>query len=416
MGVRAGRTATGHGTNSVLVGDFNERVLLSTLRRFGPASKADLARRMGLTSNATGVIVRKLEDGGLVRMSGKRYGGRGQPATLLELDPSGAFAIGVRIDRDMISSVLVDLQGTVLDRAFIPELPAPEEAVALIAGHVSGFRRSLGPFASRRVAGIGVASPYNFGSWLVELGLAGDTLRPWDGFDVQANLALATGLPIVVENDGSAAAVGELLHGHGRAFDDFIYFFVGSAIGGGVVLNGDYLRGPHANAGDVAVMPVGPSTLGSAPARPGTLMPLIGRASLSVLARHLRWRGAPTRSSLELHDAIARAPAAFAEWADDAADALTVPILTSSHLLDVQTVIIAGDLSPDHLGVLNAKVAQRVAASVAESRSAPAVIVGGVGRDAGAVGAASLPFHVSYSPMRELLTGGAPDNFLEVLS
>jgi predicted NBD/HSP70 family sugar kinase len=416
MVARPTRSASGHGTNSVLVGDFNERVILSTLRRFGPASKAEIARRVGLTSNATGVIVRKLEDGGLVRNTGKRYGGRGQPATLLELDPGGAFAIGVRIDRDMIACVLVDLQGAILDRAFIDRLPPPDEAVAEISEHVRRFRRGLGPRDNRRVAGIGIATPYNFGSWLAELGLSGETLKAWDGFDLQGALALATGLPIVVENDGSAAAVGELLHGHGRAYDDFIYFFIGPAIGGGVVLDGDYLRGMHANAGDVAVMPVGPSQLVSVPPRQVPHMPLIGRASLSVLARHLRWRGGATRSSTDLDDAIDRMPDAFGEWVEDAADALAFPILTSVHLLDVDTVIVAGDLSPAHLGALTGRIAERVAGTVAESRQPPKVIVGAVGRDAGAVGAASLPFHVSYSPMRDLLTGSAPENFMEVLA
>jgi predicted NBD/HSP70 family sugar kinase len=416
MASRQPRSGSGHGTNSVLVGDFNERVILSTLRRFGPASKADLARRVGLTSNATGVIVRKLEEGGLVRNSGKRYGGRGQPATLLELDPAGAFAIGVRIDRDMISCVLVDLQGAILDRAFIDTLPPPDEAVVEIATHVRRFRRQIGPRANRRVAGIGIATPYNFGSWLAELGLSGETLKAWDGFDLQGALALATGLPIVVENDGSAAAVGELLHGHGRAFDDFLYFFIGPAIGGGVVLDGDYLRGMNANAGDVAVMPVGPSRLGSVPPRKVPHMPLIGRASLSVLARHLRWRGGTTRSTTDMDDAIDRLPDAFAEWVDDAADALAFPVLTSSHLLDVDTVIVAGDLSPAHLGQLTARIAEKVAETVAESRRPPDVVIGAVGRDAGAVGAASLPFHVSFSPLRDLLTGTAPENFMEVLS
>ncbi len=416
MGARQSRNGSGHGTNSVLVGDFNERVLLSTLRRFGPASKADLARRVGLTSNAAGVIVRKLEDGGLVRMTGKRYGGRGQPATLLELDPTGAYAVGVRIDRDRISSVLVDLQGEILARAAIDGLPAPEEAIAALAEQVRGFRRGLGPRASRKVAGIGIATPYNFGSWLGELGLPSETLRLWDGYDVQGALALATGLPIVVENDGSAAAVGELLHGHGREYDDFLYFFIGPAIGGGVVLDGDYLRGLNANAGDVAVMPVGPSRLGSAPARGVSHMPLIGRASLSVLARHIRWRGGEAKSSLDLEGAIEQMPHAFAEWVEDAGEALAWPALTSSHLLDVDTVVIAGDLSTAHLRQLADHVTVKVGQMVAESRRPPRILVGSIGRDAGAVGAASLPFHVSYSPMRELLTGSAPDAFLEVLA
>lgn len=406
---------TGHGSNSVLVGDFNERVVLSTLRRFGPASKADLARRIGLTNNAAGMIVRKLEDTGLVRTIGKRYGGRGQPATVLELDPSGAYAVGVRIDRDMIEAVLVDLQGEILERVVLDGLPAPDTAVELLAGHVRDFRKTLGAGAAR-LAGLGIATPYNLGSWLVELGLQTETLRAWDGFDLQGALQQATGLAVIVENDGSAAACGELLYGHGREIDDFLYLFIGPALGGGVVLGGNYLRGRNANAGDLAVVPVGHSTLPSAPPPRGAQAPLMARASLAALARHLRWHGVPVRSTLDLDGTIDAAPGAFLEWVEDAAAALACPVLTGAHILDVDHVVLAGDLSADHLAPLAERLAAACASCVAESRQPPAILVGGVGRDAGAVGAASLPVHVSYSPMRELLTGDTPDAFMEVLA
>ena len=411
-----GAGSLGQGSTSTQIGDFNERVVLSSLRRLGPAAKADLARRIGLTSNAAGVIVRKLEETGLVRTAGKRYGGRGQPATVLELNPEGAYAVGVRIDRDMIETVLVDLAGTVIERVVIDGLPMPEDAIAALASHVRGFRRRLGPKSSARLSGLGVAMPYNLGSWLGNLDLPDAVFRRWDAFDLQPALTQATGLAVVVENDGSAAAVGELLHGHGRELDDFLYLFIGPAVGGGVVLGGNYLRGRNANAGDMAVVPVGPSRLASAPPGDGRAQPLIARASLAVLARHLRHNGVRVRSTLDLDDAIDAAPKAFAEWIDDAADAMAWPILTGAHILDVQHVIVAGDLPHEHLEPLVARLAERCAACVAESRQAPEIRVGAVGRDAGAVGAASLPVHVSYSPMRELLTGDTPDAFMEVLS
>src|SRR5689334_19468833 len=164
--VRTGAPSKRQGSRSVLLGDYNERVILSTLRRLAPASKADLARRVGLTSNAAGVIVRKLEDSGLVRTVGKRYGGRGQPATILELDPEGAYSVGVRIDRDLVETVLVDFRGAILHRARLDALPEPAAAIAAVSDSVRRFRRALGPNRRSRIAGIGLATPYNLGSWL----------------------------------------------------------------------------------------------------------------------------------------------------------------------------------------------------------------------------------------------------------
>ncbi len=81
---------TGQGSNSVNLRLFNERVILTALRRLGSASKADLARHAKLTSNTAGVIVRELEAQRLIRTEGKRSGLRGQPATLLSLNAEGA--------------------------------------------------------------------------------------------------------------------------------------------------------------------------------------------------------------------------------------------------------------------------------------------------------------------------------------
>ena len=148
---RLNRGVAPKGSNLVLVGDFNERVILSTLRRHGPASKADLSRLVGLTSNAAGMIVKKLESGGLVRTRGKRYGGRGQPATVLELNPDGAYSIGVRVDRNKIETVLVDLCGTILDRRTLHRLPMPAGATNYLADRIGKIRDALGETRKARL-------------------------------------------------------------------------------------------------------------------------------------------------------------------------------------------------------------------------------------------------------------------------
>lgn len=394
------RAFIGQGSNSALVGDFNARVILTALRRCGQASKADLSRLVGLTNNATGVIARKLESGGLVRSVGKRHGERGQPATILELNPEGAFSIGVRIDRTMIETVLVDLRGEILDSETVSELPPPGQAVAHLAGVIGAMADRLKPANRMRLSGIGVAAPYNLEAWLQELGLPAARFEAWRGFDIQSTLQDATGFPVVIENDGSAAAVGELIYGRGREINDFLYVFIGPAIGGGIVMGGDYVRGPHRNAGDIGVVPVGPSRLASAPKPhgPGTI--LLARASLAALQRHLRFH----RAKGTLAEAIASRPDAFAEWCADAVDALALPVLTSAHLLDVRDVVLGSDMPQAALEQVARGLAQAMAAIVAESRTPPAVHCGLVGPRAGAIGAASLPLHDSFSPVRDVLT------------
>ena len=143
----------GQGSNSAVVRHFNERVILSALRRLGEASKADLARQVNLTSNTAGQIVRDLERQKLVRASGKRAGLRGQPATLLRLDPGGAYGIGVKLGRRTLDSTLVDFAGRVLKaRRQERDLPPPETALRLVGDAVAALRRVryAGPAGSDR--------------------------------------------------------------------------------------------------------------------------------------------------------------------------------------------------------------------------------------------------------------------------
>src|SRR5918994_2952607 len=254
--------STGQGSNSVNLRLFNERLILTALRRLGQASKADLARYASLTNNTAGVIVRELEAQRLIRTGGKRSGQRGQPATLHSLDADGAHAIGVKVGRRSLDTILVNFCGQVLERRHRERaFPLPEEAVALLLEDIGALRRVVMSAAHRRLAGLGVATPYHMGSWRRELDIPSDAYRAWNTFDLVGLLAAETDLPVFGENDGTAAAVAELFQGHGRELNDFLYVFIGAAIGGGVIVDGNYHRGVTGNAGDIGLMPVLPSDL-----------------------------------------------------------------------------------------------------------------------------------------------------------
>jgi predicted NBD/HSP70 family sugar kinase len=401
------RAGAGQGSNSANLRHFNERVILTALRRLGQASKADLARTAKLTDNTAGLIVRELQDRRLVRVEGKRLGGRGQPATLLTLDPEGAYAIGVKIGRRSIDGVLVDFCGAVLahrrqERVF----PPPEEALALAVRLVEELTGELPPDRAGRLCGLGLAMPYNMGSWRRELDISESAYAAWNAFDLPARLAAPTRLRIFTENDGTAASIAELFMGQGRELDDFLYVFVGTAVGGGVVLGGNSFRGPSGNAGDIGLMPVGPSRLSTAP-RPGHAHDvLLSRASISSLIRHLRANGLAVRNHAELDRAItADAPHLVAQWLDDCADALVAPLLAAARILDVETVVVDGDLPAELIARLVTLLGQRLGEASPEARTAPALRRGLVGRSAAAIGAAILPLHHSFSPTPEVLLG-----------
>ena len=393
----------GQGASSVHIRHYNQRLILQRLRRLGEASRADLARAASLTNTAVGEIIKQLEGGGLVRTIGKRHeGNRGQPATMLGLDPRGAYAIGVRLDRTRIETALTDLSGTVLShRTHDHTLPAPEQTLELVRDDIEQLVRLVPTSRRRRITGVGVAKPYNLGSWLAELDLSAEVFAPWERAAFGSDLERVCGLPVVEENDGTAASIAELFHGHGRSQDDFLYVFIGPAIGGGLALGGQSVRGYAGNAGDVGMIPVRPSTLPSAVDRDGQDI-LLGRASLSALRRHLRFRNVPV-SDDELGSEVG--VAAAGEWLADCADALTEPLLTARALLDVPVIVIDSDLPAAWIDRLLAQLEPRLARRVAEARTPPVLLRGSFGAMAGALGAATLPLFLHFGPGAGSLAG-----------
>lgn len=403
-----GEGGLGQGGNSAVIREHNERVILTALRRMGEASKADLARRVNLTQNAAGQIVKGLEQQRLVRAAGKRTGARGQPATLMSLDPDGAYAIGIEIGRLSSDSVLMDFSGRVLAaRHGKRKLPMPGDVLSTVLADVAALRAALPRGARRRLSGVGVAVPFNLGSWRRELDIPDDVCAAWNGFDLAGRLRAALDLPVFLENDGTAVAVAELFNGLGRELDDFAVLFVGAALGGGLVLDGAYRSGATGNAGDVGLLPVPPSRLSSAPrpARGGGDI-LLNRASLNALLRHLDLPR--TTDEAELDRQMASRPGPLAEWLEDCADALAGPVLAIGSLLDLQAVVLDGNLPRPVMQRLLDRLRTLLAERAPEARTPPRLRLGTVGRQAPALGAATLPLHVGYGSDRTHLFAPQP--------
>lgn len=397
----------GQGSNSANVRRFNERLVLQALRRAGEASKADLARLANLTNTAIGSIITSLIENGLIEVTGRRLDGqRGQPASLLRLDARGAFAIGVRLDRTSIETVLVNFAGQMIERrSHDMLLPLPPVAQEIVQRDIRELLARLDARERSRLAGIGVAQPYHLGSWLRELGLPADPFRVWNDVDFAGELGRALALPVFSENDGNAAAIAELFYGCGRQRDDFLYLFLGPAIGGGIAIHGDCVRGLTGNAGDFAVMPVPPSRLPSAAQPPGKWDILLSRASLIALRRHLRHYGETVDSRADLEACIARGHPAVEEWLEDCVDALAPALRASLCVLDLPAVVLDADVDAGLIDTLMQRLRLAVAAMAPEASGMPALVRGTFGPDAGALGAATLPMFFNFSPRAGILMG-----------
>ena len=410
----AADVADRRGSNSVQLRRYNERIILQELRKSGQASKADLARKADLTNAAVGTIIDELESFELIRVTGVHHGGgRGQPATRYELRSDGAYGIGVRLDRSSITTVLMDLTGNILSKqSHDTILPPPHEALDIVSNDINQMLAfPIGGDNQRRpvqekLTGIGLAQPFNLGGWLRELNLPKDHFLQWDEFDFPKMLEQQLRLPVFAENDGTSAAIAELFFGKNSSVDSFFYLFIGAAIGGGVILSGDPHLGETKNAGDVATIPVLRSKLNSVPAPKGDLEILITRASLNTLIKHLEFNKYDTKDGQLLEEIISNGNQAVDEWFEDCVDALVPVAFTSTAILDVPLLVIDSDIDSGFQNKLIDKLKIALSARAPEGRPVPIVKKGSFGPQAHAVGAATLPLFIHFSPQTSILTSG----------
>ena len=245
------------GSNQIGMRQFNERVVLQALRAHGSAPKAELARLTGLTAQTIGLITARLdEDQLLIRQAAVR-GRVGQPSVPLALNPDGAFAIGIKIGRRSADWLLVDFTGRVRQRIVLDyPFPDAERLLPAIEANLNTLLDGLGALRER-VVGVGVAAPFQLGGWHRMLGLTETQANAWNHIDLGARVQAMTALPVSFAKDTSAACVAELLQGKGREIPSFLYLFLDTFIGGGLVLHSHLHRGQNGNAGAVASLPLG---------------------------------------------------------------------------------------------------------------------------------------------------------------
>jgi predicted NBD/HSP70 family sugar kinase len=250
------------GTNLPKVGRYNQAVVLDQIQMTDGISRVEIAQRTGLTPQTVSGIVRRLLDEGLVREDGaSRVASGGKPRTTLRVDPGAGRAVGLHFDPVSLTCAVIDLLGRplVVRRRPTPPDADPSQIVAAMAELVLTVLAEA-KLSRDEVLGLGLATP---GPIERELGMivAPPQLTHWARVPLQRMLSDLTGLPVTLDNDATAAAIGERWSGAGKGTANFAYFFFGTGIGGGLILNYQVYRGGSLNAGEfghASLLPDGP--------------------------------------------------------------------------------------------------------------------------------------------------------------
>lgn len=377
------------GTNPSGIRALNQRLVLTLLRRGGALPKAEIARQTGLSAQAISVIIRALEQDGLLIRGEPQRGRIGQPSVPIALNPSGAFFLGLKVGRRSAELILTDFVGRIVDRAMkVYAYPDFDEVLSFFKTSADRLRAGLGPEGAARTAGVGVAIPFHLWSWAPLLGVEPEKMANWKTRDLQAELAALTDMPVLLQNDATSACSAELVFGTEPLPANFLHFFMAFFIGGGLVLNNSLFTGSTGNAAGFGPLIV--------PGRDGRMHPLIDLASLVQLEDRLKQDG---RDGMILWNSPEGwdIPAQILEpWLDEAAHALARASHAAMAILDVDAVLIDGWMPVPLRTRLVDRVAEAFDRIDRTGVNRPDFRAGTVGAGARALGAASLPLSARW--------------------
>ncbi|PZQ95972.1 MAG: sugar kinase [Cereibacter sphaeroides] len=363
---------------------YNERLVLSLVRRDGALAKSDIARITGLSAQTVSVIMRGLEADGLL-LRGEPIRGRiGQPSVPMSLAGDGAFFYGLKIGRRSVDLVLINLLGQPVGfRRQTYRYPTPDTVIRFVEDALPALSDLLAPEMRGRIGGMGIAMPFQLWSWAQYIEAPAGGLDSWRNRDVAAELSALCDMPVYVQNDATAACGAELVFGKGDRPQDFLYFYIAFFIGGGLVLNGRLFTGKTGNAAGVASMPV--------PGPGGVMHQLMAVASLSTLTDAMTEAGEVSDAIYEHPDGWIVSPDLLEGWIQTAAKGLASAALSAATLVEIDTVMIDGWLSP----AIRTRLVEATGAALRKldlsGVTPPAIREGTVGPQARELGGAVIP-------------------------
>lgn len=332
------------GSNGALAA--HRALMLDVIRAAGEISRSALARETGTNAATVTVAIRGLIHDGLVVESGRAASTGGKRAVLLALAAESRFAVGIHLDHNSTTYVVANLAGDIV--ALWPSrggaaAPTPQLVVERMTSEVTAFLQRVG-LSRERLTGIGLVAP-GPATPAAAIALSSPEMRPWIDFPLADALATATGLPVVLGNDATAAAVGEYWTGRMDPEAVFAAVYMGIGIGAGIIASGRPMIGSSGNAGEIGHTCVEREGKSCWCGASGCLETVAGAAAIVAAARGV---GLDVTGEFveDQFAAVSRAalrgdPQAVGVF-EVAAQYIAVAVQTLANILDLDRVILTG--------------------------------------------------------------------------
>jgi predicted NBD/HSP70 family sugar kinase len=352
------------GTPSLLR-ELNDRAALELLLTGGPMTRGQLGKRTGLSKVTAAQLLGRLEERGLVQVTGTRSGGRGPNAAVYAVVPSTAYVAGLHVEAEVVSAGIADVTGQVVGEVAL-DPDGSEDPVALVHHVVTAVCGSVGVDQSKLRAFV-IGSPGVVDPRTGDVRLAVNMPLWHEG--VLDALRADLGRTVIIENDANLAARAEHALGAAREVEDFALVWLGIGLGLAAVIGGRVHRGVGGAAGEIGYLPVPGVGLPENVRRPatGAFQSLAGASVVRRLAAGFGFAGGPG-SDVAVATAAVTAAAADAaaggergrEFLGELASRVALGVAAISVVLDPGLVVLGGGI-----GLAGgSELARRVAADV----------------------------------------------------
>ncbi|OAS23633.1 ROK family transcriptional regulator [Paenibacillus oryzisoli] len=231
-----------------LVKKINKTIVLHHIRTDSPISRAKIAEITGLTKATVSSLVNELIESSLAQEIGAGESSGGRKPMMLLFNGTAGYAIGVDLGVHDMLAVLTDLTGKVIREKRIQHYNESVEQVTNLLKETIRALIETAPQSVYGVIGIGLGVP---GIVDEEGNLLFAPNLGWENVSLQSELEAEFGLPVVIDNEANAGAVGEKQFGAGKDTANLIYVSIGMGIGAGIIIKNELYRGATGFSGEI---------------------------------------------------------------------------------------------------------------------------------------------------------------------
>lgn len=377
--------------DAVLMKRINQMAIMRFVQQHEPCSQYEIARACRLSASTVSTLVAELMDIGIIKVSGEGRSRGGRRPVVLGINEEAGHVIAVDVGSTVITCGRVDLHARIHDKLTVTTSTDPAESLAATVNLVAKVYEQALSQAAPSIFGVGVATP---GYVRPSTGIVVSASNlGWSDVDLGGEIFAATGLPVLVDNNTNAAAMGEFYYGVGAGLDNFIYVAIGNGIGAGLVLDGQLYRGSRNGAGELGHTAVATRGPLCSCGKVGCLESLASGSAIAQRARAELVCADGSGSPITAEDVFGLARAGnqpAAEIVDTALDYLAIGVGNLVNLFNPERVILGGGLTrsgDDFMGHFVPKVRARL---VAEQNGHVEFGLSESNEDSGLKGAAAL--------------------------